>query len=76
MNIIKFLRAGYSHGKKLKSYYVVDYKDDFVLYWGTRRHCISTMEENYGGLAITNYNNLSPKMKAQVDKEHQEGDFQ
>ena len=75
MNRLKFLRAGFKYGKKIKSHYVVDFRDDYVLFWGTRRHCYGMMEEGYGGLAVTNYNNLSVKMKAQVDKEYEEGNF-
>ena len=46
--------------------YVVDFGDDFVLYYGTMRDCEQVVDESYGGLLITSYHNLTVAMKAQV----------
>ena len=35
--------------------YVVDFGDDFVLYYGTMRDCEQVVDESYGGLLITSY---------------------
>ena len=49
------------------SYYVVDYGDDFVLYSGTLQDCNEVMEQNYAGLQVSSYQNLSIKMKNQIE---------
>jgi hypothetical protein len=49
------------------SYYVVDYGDDFVLYTGTLQNCNEVMEQNYAGLQVASYQNLSVKMKNQIE---------
>ena len=46
--------------------YVVDFGDDFVLYYGTNSDCERVLEENYAGLQVVSYHNLSLGMKAQV----------
>ena len=46
--------------------YVVDVADDFVLYFGTMRDCESVVDQNYGGLLITSYSELTAGMKAKL----------
>jgi len=51
----------------MQTHYVVDYGDDFVLYTGSLQDCKQVIEENYGGLQIASYQNLSVKMKNQIE---------
>jgi hypothetical protein len=55
-------------GKQMKNtkYYVVDIGDNFVLYSGTLQDCEQVLEENYGGLQIISYKNLSQRIKNQL----------
>jgi len=43
-------------------YYVVDIADDFVFYNGTYQDCLQVIDENYGGLALFSYDQLTPGM--------------
>lgn len=43
-------------------YYVVDVKDDFVLYSGTLENCMKVVDENYEGLDIVSYDFLTENM--------------
>lgn len=43
-------------------YYVVDPADQFVLYSGTFENCNKVLEENYAGLAIVDYSQLTQEM--------------
>lgn len=52
-----------------ETHYVVDYGDDFVLYSGTLQNCEQVIQENYGGLQIASYQNLTKTMKLQLQKE-------
>lgn len=49
------------------NYYVVDYGDDFVLYSGTLQNCNEVMEQNYAGLQVASYQDLTEKMKNQIE---------
>lgn len=51
-----------THGTKMKRYYVIDFKDDFVLYEGTLDDCEKVLQENYAGLMIVGYRDLTPGM--------------
>ena len=51
----------------MSTHYVVDYGDDFVLYTGSLQDCEQVIQENYGGLQIASYQNLSVKMKNQIE---------
>jgi hypothetical protein len=46
----------------MKQYFVVDLQDDFVLYSGTLDNCEKVLEENYAGLMIVGYRDLTPGM--------------
>lgn len=46
----------------MRQYFVIDIKDDFVLYRGTLEDCETVLEENYGGLMIVGYRDLTPGM--------------
>lgn len=52
-----------------ETHYVVDYGDDFVLYKGNLQDCEQVIQENYGGLQIASYQNLTKTMKLQLQKE-------
>jgi len=43
-------------------YYVVDIGDQFVLYSGSLENCKQFMDENYGGLQILKYSELTDQM--------------
>ena len=44
------------------AFYVVDVKDDFVLYVGTLENCKQVVHENYAGLDIVTYEYLTENM--------------
>jgi len=46
----------------MRQYFVIDYADDFVLYRGTLQDCETVLEENYAGLMIVGYRDLTPGM--------------
>lgn len=50
----------------MQTHYVVDYGDDFVLYTGSLQDCEQVVQESYGGLQVSSYQNLSVKMKNQL----------
>ena len=52
-----------------KNYYVIDISDDFVLYKGTIQQCEEVVEQNYGGLQVCLYKDLTKKMRLQLQKE-------
>ena len=49
-----------------ENYYVVDIGDNFVLYSGTLQDCEEVMEQNYAGLQVMLYENLTETMKNQL----------
>jgi hypothetical protein len=51
----------------MSTHYVVDYRDDFVLYTGNLQNCEQVVQEGYGGLQVSSYQNLSVKMKNQIE---------
>lgn len=51
----------------MQTHYVVDYGDDFVLYTGSLQDCEQVVQENYGGLQVSSYQNLSVRMKNQIE---------
>lgn len=53
----------------MQIHYVVDYGDDFVLYTGNLQDCEQVLQESYGGLQVSSYQNLSVKMKNQLQRE-------
>lgn len=53
----------------MQIHYVVDYGDDFVLYTGNLQDCEQVIQESYGGLQVSSYQNLSVKMKNQLQRE-------
>jgi hypothetical protein len=60
----------YNINRKInKMYYVVDVRDDFVLYTGNLYNCEQVIQENYAGLQIASYKNLTKTMKLQLQKE-------
>ena len=46
----------------MRQYFVADFADDFVLYEGTLEDCEQMLEEQYGGLMIIGYRDLTPSM--------------
>ena len=46
----------------MRQYFVADFADDFVLYEGTLQDCEQMLEEQYGGLMIVGYRDLTPAM--------------
>ena len=46
----------------MRQYFVVDHADDFILYRGTLEDCETALEENYAGLMIVGYRDLTPAM--------------
>jgi len=48
------------------NYYVVDIRDNFVLYTGTLQDCNEVLEQNYAGLQVASYENLTQTMKNQL----------
>lgn len=60
----------YNINRKInKMYYVVDVRDDFVVYTGNLYNCEKVLNENYGGLQIASYEDLTKTMKLQLQKE-------
>ena len=53
-------------GLDMKQYFVVDIQDDFVLYEGTLENCEKVLQENYGGLAVVGYRDLTSNMIASL----------
>lgn len=49
-------------------YYVVDIRDNFILYTGTLEDCNQVLEQNYAGLQVVPYEDLSETMKLQLWK--------
>lgn len=45
-----------------KTYYVVDIADDFVLYSGNLSSCRKFQDENYAGLVVLPFSDLTEKM--------------
>lgn len=48
------------------TYYVVDIADDFVFYSGTFENCEKVIDENYGGLTLISYDQLTPGMISSI----------
>lgn len=46
----------------MRQYFVIDYADDFVLYRGSLQDCEKVLEENYAGLMVVGYRDLTPGM--------------
>lgn len=46
----------------MRLYFVADPQDDFVVYEGTLEDCEAVLEEQYGGLMILGYRDLTPPM--------------
>jgi len=46
----------------MRPHFVIDHKDDFVLYRGTLQDCEKVLEENYAGLMIVGFRDLTPGM--------------
>lgn len=51
----------------MRQYFVVDYPDDFVLYRGSLENCEKVLEENYAGLMVVGYRDLTPGMIKSLD---------
>ncbi len=43
-------------------YHVVDIADDFVFYSGSLENCKQVLDENYGGLTVVSYDQLTTGM--------------
>jgi len=50
----------------MSTHYVVDYGDNFVLYTGTLQDCKEVLKQNYAGLQVMLYENLTETMKNQL----------
>ena len=50
-----------------ETHYVVDIGDNFVLYSGTLQDCEEVMEQNYAGLQVASYQDLTEAMKNQIE---------
>jgi hypothetical protein len=48
--------------QNMRLYFVADPQDDFVVYEGTLEDCEAVLEEQYGGLMILGYRDLTPPM--------------
>lgn len=46
----------------MRQYFVIDIQDDFVLYEGNLSDCEKVLMENYAGLAVVGYRDLTPGM--------------
>jgi len=46
----------------MRQYFVVDYADDFVLYEGTLENCEEILQQNYAGLMLVGYRDLTSSM--------------
>ena len=57
-----------THGTKMKRYYVIDFKDDFVLYEGTLNECEQVLQESYAGLMIVGFRDLTPGMLTSLQR--------
>lgn len=51
----------------MRQYFVIDHADDFVLYRGTLEDCEAVLAENYAGLMIVGYRDLTPGMIKSLD---------
>ena len=51
----------------MSTHYVVDYGDNFVLYTGTLQDCKEVLKQNYAGLQVVLYEELTVKMKNQIE---------
>jgi hypothetical protein len=62
----------YNINRKIKKmnneYYVVDIRDNFILYTGTLEDCNEVLEQNYAGLQVVLYEDLTKAMKLQLQK--------
>jgi hypothetical protein len=47
-------------------WYLVDYSDDIILFYGRRKDCIEMQSQSYGGLSVVRYPDLTDKMKSQA----------
>lgn len=43
-------------------YYVVDFKDNFIYFYGPLDACKHILDTGYGGLTIVGYKDLTPQM--------------
>jgi len=48
--------------QNMRNYFVVDPQDDFVVYEGTLENCEEVLNQQYGGLMIVGYRDLTPAM--------------
>lgn len=53
---------------KDRFYFVVDWRDDYILYKGSLKDCERVMRDGYGNLSITVMKNLTDGMKANWNK--------
>lgn len=51
----------------MRQYFVVDHRDDIVLYRGNLEQCEQVLQESYGGLMIVGYRDLTPGMIKTLD---------
>ena len=47
-------------------WYVADFADNFVLYTGSLLNCREVLDQNYAGLQIVSYQNLTKQMKLEL----------
>lgn len=47
-------------------WYLVDYPDDIILFYGRKKDCIEEQSRSYGGLSVVRYGDLTDKMKSQA----------
>lgn len=47
-------------------WYLVDYPDDVVLFYGRKKDCIEMQSQSHGGLSVVRYEDLTDKMKSQA----------
>lgn len=47
-------------------WYVADFADDYVLYKGSLLNCRKVLDQNYAGLQVVSYQNLTKQMKLEL----------
>lgn len=52
-----------------KTWFVVDFADDCILYSGSKKNCIQMQSESYGGLTIVGYKDLTVSMQHQANQQ-------
>lgn len=52
-----------------KTWFVVDFADDFILYSGSKKDCYTVQSESYAGLTVVGYKDLTVSMQDQAKQQ-------